>query len=86
MGAGKGTALLLGTEVHIVLVQLSLHTGALGSGAWQLPPWGNGKQPYPTVASATPHHQNRNITGCIAMESSILLSWDWRSREFCGLP
>lgn len=37
-------------------------------------PGGKGKQPYPTVDSKAPHHQNKHTTVLIAMESSILLS------------
>lgn len=81
---------LLMAETHVVFgtvgtLACTLHIGVWGSGAWQLSPWGNGKQPYPTVALATPHHQNKNTTGSIAMESSILLSWDWHGLEFHGL-
>lgn len=37
-------------------------------------PGGKGKQPYPTVDSTAPHHQNKHTTVPITMESSILLS------------
>ena len=37
-------------------------------------PQGKGKWLYPTVDSTAPHHQNKNTTVLISMESSILLS------------
>lgn len=46
-------------------------------------PWGKGRQLHPMVDSTASHHQNKNTTVLIAMESSILLSGigtDWNSR------